>query len=413
MSQPRPTLRTGPVGGMGTGAALPVVLALLSVFAPLGTNAYLPALSEIGGAFGVDLPRIQLSVAVFLLGLGLGQFCGAPASDRHGRRPTALAGTAIAAASTVGILLCRSADQFIALRLAQGFGGGVAVVNIGAVVGDLFDTPGAARMLSVVGLVQAVARLAAPFVGAALLAAFGWRSIFGALLAYCAFLGLLLWLKLPETVPPAGRAGRPSIVRSAIRGYGRVLGRTRALGYAACLCFSSGCLFVVVTDAAFIYMDWFGLGAGAFGGLLALNGAAMALCTILNVRLLDRHPAHRIVRIACGAQCLAAGALLGHVALATPSLPLVSALIAASMGLAGVIIANAGACFLAYFPDFRATAAGVAGSIQFVAGGVLGTALSVLHTGTLATTAIGFTLCACAAAAALTYAKPRAGIGPA
>lgn len=407
MSRPRPVRRARPAGGMGTGAALPAVLALLSVFAPLGANAYLPALSEIGGAFGVDLPRIQLSVAVFLLGLGLGQFSAAPVSDRHGRRPTALAGTAIAAAATIGILLCRSADQFTALRLAQGFGAGVAVVNIGAVVGDLFDTRGAARMLSVIGLVQAVARLAAPFVGAALLAAFGWRSVFGALLAYCAFLGLLLWLKLPETVPPAARAGRPPIVRNAIRGYGQVLGRTRALGYAACLSFSSGCLFVVLTDAAFIYMDWFGLGAGAFSGLLALNGAAMALCTILNVRLLDKHPAHRIVRVACGAQCIAACTLLGHVAVATPSLPLVSALIAAWMGLAGLIIGNAGACFLAHFPNLRATAAGVAGSIQFAAGGVLGIALSVLHTGTLATTAIGFALCACAAAAALTSARPN------
>ena len=409
MSKPRLARRTRPVGKTGTGATLSGVLALLSVIAPLGINTYLPALSEIGGGFGVDLPRIQLSVAVFLLGLGLGQFCAAPVSDRYGRRPTALTGTAIVAASTIGILLCRSADQFIALRLVQGFGAGVAIVNIGAVVGDLFDTRGAARMLSVISLVQAVARLAAPFIGAALLAAFDWRSIFGVLLAYCAFLGLLLWLKLPETVPPSRQPDRiPSIIRNAIHGYRRVFGRTRAMGYAVCLSFSTGCLFVFLTDAAFIYMEWFGLSAGVFSGLLALNVAAIVLCTILNVRLLKRHPAHRIVRIACGTQCLAACTLLGHVALTTPSLPVVIALITASMGLAGLIIGNAGACFLAYFPNLRATASGVAGSIQFVAGGVLGTALSIFHTGTLATTAIGVTLCACAATATLTSARPPA-----
>lgn len=120
-------------------------------------------------------------------------------SDRYGRRPTSLTGTAIVAASAIGILLCRSADQFIALRLVQRFGAGVAIVNIGAIVGDLFDTHGAARMLGVVNLVQAVARLAAPFIGAALLAVSGWRSIFDVRLACCAFPGLLS-LKLPETV---------------------------------------------------------------------------------------------------------------------------------------------------------------------------------------------------------------------
>ena len=406
MSEPRSERRTGTVGKMGTDATLPVVLALLSVIAPLAINTYLPALSEIGSRFGVELSRIQLSVAVFLFGLGLGQLFAAPVSDRYGRRPTALTGTAMVAASTIGILLCRSADQFIALRLVQGFGAGVAIVNIGAVVGDLFDTRGAARTLSVISLVQAVVRLAAPFIGAALLAMFDWRSIFGVLLAYCAFLGLLLWLKLPETVPPASRDKFPSIVRNAIRGYGRVFGRTRALGYAVCLSFSTGCLFVFLTDAAFIYMEWFGLTAGVFSGLLALNVAAIAVCTILNVRLLKKHPAYRIVRIACGTQCLAACILLGHVILTAPSLPVVIALLTVSMGLAGLIIGNAGACFLAYFPHVRATASGAAGSIQFVAGGVLGTALSILHTGTLATTAIGVTFCACVAAAALTAAKP-------
>lgn len=384
---------------------LRVVLALLSAIAPLAINMYLPALPEIAAGFGVDVPGIQLSVGLFLLGLGLGQFFGAPLSDRYGRRPTAIAGTALATASVVGILLCQSADQFMALRLAQGFGTGVAIVNIGAVVGDLFATQEAARALSVISLVQAGVRLAGPVAGAAVLAAFGWRSIFHVLLAYSALLGLILWLKLPETVPCAGR-GHAAIVRRAMRGYIRVFARTRARGYAICLGFSTGCMFAFLADAAFIYMEWFGLGAGAFSGLLALNVAAMAVCSILNVRLLKTHSADRIARAACGAQCLAACALLGHVTLTTPSFPVVVVLLTASMGLPGLIIGNAGACFLRYFPDLRATASGAAGSIQFLVGGALGSAMAILHAGTLATFAAALTVCACTAAAALTFATP-------
>jgi len=58
---------------------------MLTMVVPLAINLYLPALPEIALGFGVDVPRIQVSVGVFLLGLGLGQFAGAPIADRYGR----------------------------------------------------------------------------------------------------------------------------------------------------------------------------------------------------------------------------------------------------------------------------------------------------------------------------------------
>ena len=118
---------------------VPVVLVMLTMLVPLAINLYLPVLPEIAAVFGVGVPRIQVSLGVFLLGLAVGQFGGAPIADRYGRRVTALSGTAIFAAATVGILPSASADQFIALRAVQGVGAGVAFVNVGAVVGDLFD----------------------------------------------------------------------------------------------------------------------------------------------------------------------------------------------------------------------------------------------------------------------------------
>ena len=55
---------------------------------------------------------------------------------------------------------------------------------------------------------------------------------------------------------------------------------------------------------------------------------------------LRRHLADRIARVACGTQCLSACALLGHVTLRTPSLPVALVLLATSMGLPGLIIGN-------------------------------------------------------------------------
>lgn len=379
---------------------------MLTMVVPLAINLYLPALPEIALFFGVDVPRIQVSLGVFLLGLGVGQFAGAPVADRCGRRVTALTGMAIFAIGTTGILFSGSVERFFALRTLQGMGAGVAFVNIGAVVGDLFERQRGARILGAISAVQAVPRLIGPISGAALALAFGWQSTFLLLLLYCLAVGFALWLWLPETVPQTGAAPERPLLRQAIQGYGKALGHTRALGYVFCLAFSTACLLVYVNDGAFIYTVWFGLSPTQFSGLLAANVVALVLGTVINFRLLRKHEAHRVTRKACVVQCVAAGALLAHVTLMTPMLPIVVVLLMVSSGVLGMITGNAAACYLEYFPGFRATASGVAGSLQFLLGGAAGTALSIFHTGTLATAAIAATLCAFLAVLALSRARP-------
>ena len=188
------------------------VLAVLAAVTPLALNMYLPALPEISVQFGVDLPRIQLSLPLFLLGLGVGQLVGAPVSDRHGRRPTALAGVLIFGLATIGILLCQSADRFMLFRLVQGVGTGVATVNIGAVAADLLDTSGAARMFSLVGAVQAVARLVGP--------------IFGRVA--CERFGLALGLPCPPSV--LCDLGKRTVAQASRDGFGRESAQPLPLG---------------------------------------------------------------------------------------------------------------------------------------------------------------------------------------
>ncbi len=395
----------GSVLGPGN-RTLYAVLAMLTMVVPLAINLYLPALPEIASVFGVDIPRIQVSLAVFLLGLGVGQFGGAPIADRYGRRSTALAGTAIFGVGTVGILFSASAEQFIALRAVQGLGAGVAFVNIGAVVGDLFDRQAGARMLGAISAIQAVPRLIGPICGAALVTAFGWRSTFQVLLLYSMVLGYALWLWLPETVPQTTATRKRPLVGQAIQGYGQALSQTPALGYVFCLSFSTACLLVYVNDGAFIYTVWFGLSPGLFSGFLAANVVALILGTVLNFRLLRKHEPHLVAMKACAVQCLATSALLAHVTLMTPALPIVVALLMTSSCVLAMITGNAAACFLEYFPAIRATASGVAGSLQFLLGGVAGTMLSLFHTGTLATAAIASSLCAFLAILALARARP-------
>ena len=395
--------------GVATGPAgtrIPALtLAALTILTPLAVNLYLPALPDIGDWFGVDIQRIEVSVGLFFLGLGAGQLIGAPISDRYGRRPSTMLGLALFVASTIAILLAGSAEQFVAFRFLQGLVLGIATVNVAAVIADLSDTQGAARLLSLVHAVLSAGHIVAPIAGAALIGAFDWRSTFVVLLLYCLPLGTLLWIRLPETVSRAERRDRP-ILREALRGYRTVLGHPRAMAYAVCLSFATGATFVYLTDAAFLYMEWFGLGPTRFGMLLALSTVAVVIATGLNVRLLRKHRADRIVPFACAFQCITALLLLAHVALMTPSLPVVVALLIAATGSQGFIGGNAGACLLAYFPHHRATASAIVGSTPRLVGGAIGTGLSVVHFGTPVATAAGIAGCALVAGVAIVFARP-------
>lgn len=381
-----------------------LALAALAILSPLALNLYLPALPEIGAWFGVDIQRIELSVGLFLIGLGAGQI-GAPVSDRYGRRPSTMLGLAFFAAPTIFILSSQSADQFVLFRCVQGIGLGIATVNIAAVIADLADTQGAARSLTLIQVAQAAGHIATPVAGAALVVVFAWRSAFVILLLYCCVLAVVLWIHLPETVSRTEERGR-AVLRQATCGYLRVLGRPRALAYAICLSFAAGGSFVYLTDSAFLYLEWFGLDPTRFGLLLALNTVAFGVGTAFNMRLLRRHRADRIVPLACGGQCLSALLLMAHVGLMEPSLPVVVVLLMPTTGVLGLIAGNAGACFLAYFPGLRATASAIVGSLPYLVGGVVGSGLSMVHGGTPVATATGIAGCAVVAVVASRVARP-------
>lgn len=388
------------------------VLAPLAAMQQLASNAYLPALPVIGAFFSVDIQVIEASVALFLLGMGTGQFAGAPLSDRYGRRPLALAGVTVFMAATLGILLCGTAEQFLALRFLQAVGAGAAAVNTTAVVSDLFGPQQAARTLNAIGAFVLFAPLVGPFLGALLLEAFGWQSIFAVLLLYAGGVWLLVWRRLPETVSRAGRRDR-SLLLQTLRGFARVVRRPQALAYAVSLSFATATLLVFLTDAAFVFMDQLGIGPRLFGLLTGLNVIALLVGNRLNRLLLRRIPAHRIIPFGCAFQVLATLLLWLHLRWMTPSLTVVVVLGMCFAGALGTIIGNATASFLAWFPESRGAAAGISGSLPWLLGGFAGGALGVVHDGSLATPAAAALTVACLGLLALIPARPASEGGPA
>jgi DHA1 family bicyclomycin/chloramphenicol resistance-like MFS transporter len=88
-----------------------------------------------------------------------------PIGDRHGQRIPIMAGLILFTIGSAGCALASGVYPLIVARLAQALGGSASVVLARAMVSDLYEGPAAARMISTLMTVMAVAPLLGPLVG--------------------------------------------------------------------------------------------------------------------------------------------------------------------------------------------------------------------------------------------------------
>ena len=384
-------------------------LAVLVALTPFSIDTYLPAIPAMAAALDTEVARVQHSVSSFLLGFALGQLSGGPLSDRWGRRTVGTIGLSVFIVSSLAMLFVTHVDQLIALRLVQAFGGGFATVICAAIVRDLYSGREAAKVISTISTMMLLAPLLAPVIGSVLLAFGGWQSIFVFLLAYATAMMILVRLLLPETVSRFTRARRQSRSKSdLLRNYGQVLNNRRALGFLGAQACVSGSMFIYITTAPFVFMEYFGVSAGRFPLFFGACVAALIAMVQINIRLLNFFEPRRILLAGItlqllGCALLLLGTLTGVQELVLWMVPLV--LIMSCIGITGP---NAAACYLEFFPKISGSANALYGAALFITGGVLGGLVNSLHTGTLVP--IAGTMLGCATAAlilALFVARAR------
>ena len=125
--------------------------------------------------FETDTATVQLTLSLFLLGFALAQLGYGPASDRFGRRPILLAGTALYFLASVACALAGSIEQLILFRFLPGAGACAGPVLGRAVVRDVYGPEQAARVLAYLAAAMAIA----PTLGPVLTAISPWPSAGG------------------------------------------------------------------------------------------------------------------------------------------------------------------------------------------------------------------------------------------
>lgn len=339
-----------------------LMLGLMCALPAISTDMYLPSLPDVARDLHTSATAAQLTMTAMLIGGAVGQLVIGPLSDRFGRRKPVLIGVVLHVVTSLLCAIAPAIVPLIALRSVQGFFNASATVVAMAIIRDRFVGADASRLMSRLMLVIGVAPLFAPSLGGLIAGQWGWRSVFFALAVFGVVLWVVVWRRLPETLPPDRR--RQGGLRTAISGYRSLLGDRHFVALAVLPGLGMAVLMSYVVASPFVLREGYGLSSGAFSLLFAVNGLGLVLGAQINASLVRRVAPIRIVRVVLPISLGLTGVLLALALTGWGGLIALLAVLWLILALVNFIPPNASALALTRHGEIAGTAAAVIGSMQ-------------------------------------------------
>jgi DHA1 family bicyclomycin/chloramphenicol resistance-like MFS transporter len=368
------------------GAASPYLIVFfgaLIALGPLSMDAYLPAMPAMADAFGVSIVRLNNTISTYLLGYGVANFVGGAFSDQIGRKRVGLIGLSLYVLAAGSIAFAGTVAQVQWLRVLQAIGGGFSTVICMAAIRDIYPVEQLGRRFAMLTLIMLLAPLFAPALGAFLLR-FGWHAIFVAKASYAAVLLTCYVLWVPET--HTGNWGRLSVrsifVQSAEVVTRRVNGRLSPLRYMVSMAMAVSVLMIFLTNASFLYIDYFGVTATMFPLVFACSVVGLMMVNLYSMKRLDRTNAAAFFRRGLRIQLGAVSLLFVTVLTDFDSLWTVVPLIVVTISSLGLVNPAGSSCYMGFFHRLAGSASALYTTTMFCCGALLGACTGLLFDGT-------------------------------
>ena len=338
-----------------------MLLGVLTAFAPLSIDMYLPALPALESYFKASEGAVQLTLASFIVGFSLGQTLYGPLTDRFGRKPPLYIGMIVYTLTSGACAFAASVGALTALRLLQSLGACAGSVISRAMVRDLFPPEETRRVYSALILVMGVSPLVAPLFGAYMLLWFGWKSIFLSVMIVGALATISMFLRLPETLP----AARPLSFGYILATYHDLLKDRFFLGSTLATGFSSAGMFAYIAGSPFVFINLFGVRPDHFSWFFGLNAAAVVIGAQVNGRMLHGHAPESVMRAAAFVQAIAGTLLVAVHLIGAESLMTIAVPLFLYLCTIGFVFPNAVALALAEHGQVAGMASALLGTLQF------------------------------------------------
>jgi DHA1 family bicyclomycin/chloramphenicol resistance-like MFS transporter len=378
---------------------LALVLGGLSAFGPLTIDMYLPALPRMADALDTSAATVQLTLSAFMVGLALGQLVVGPLSDAWGRRRPLVAGLVVYVVGSLACAFAPTVELLVAARVVEAFGAAAGIVIARAVVRDLFSGTAMTKFFSLMMLVNGLAPVLAPVVGAQLLRATSWRGVFVVLTCFGVLLLVAVTMALPDTLPPARRTtGR---LGANLRTYRGLLGDRSFMAYAVSSGLMFAAMFAYISGSTFVLQDVHGLSPQQFSLVFGVNSLGIIALGQLNGVLVGRVAERTLLQVG-----LVVAALGGVVVLVVTvlDLPLWTLLVGLFLVVpnVGLVSPNATSLALADHGATAGSASALLGLMQFVFGGLAAPLVGIAGAGTAVP--MGIVMCTSTALALVVFA---------
>ena len=268
------------------------ILSALMACTSLSTDIYLPAMPTMGRDLHGDA---ELTLTGFLVGFAFAQLFWGAISDKIGRKIPLLIGMVIFIVGSVGCAISTSMYELLAWRVFQAFGACVGPMLSRAMIRDLYGRTEAAKMLSTLAIVMAIAPIAGPMMGGHLLLWYSWHSIFWLLVIIAAimFIGILV---LPETHPKEKHSTRSMV--ATYQNYWILLQNKGFMKYTLCVtCFYIS-IYAFLTASPYVYIDVFQVPTEYYGYLFCLNIIGVMILSAINRRIVSAIRLDKLLRYA-------------------------------------------------------------------------------------------------------------------
>lgn len=356
---------------------------LLAAVSPFAMQVYVPAIPGMVDEFNSDINILNSTISSYMIGTAIGQLFGGPLSDQLGRKTIATGGLIVFVLATLGIIFSPNIEVLFVGRIIQALGGGFASVICMASVRDVFPPLEAGRKYALVLIVMMIAPMLAPFIGAFLLN-YGWRSIFWAVVFYGML--TLVWYRLgiPETNRNAtNRVDFLDILQKFQGVFQKKSGDLRPILYSLSITFSTGVVMIIITQAAFVYMEYFGVSAQKFPFILAFNSLLIMLAMFYSMQRQKKVHPHYLYKKGSYIQLVIVTVLFLYVYFTDPTLPAIIILIALSQGSMGLCSPNGVAVYISHYNKLAGSATSINLMFLFGIGSILGTIPAFFFDGSL------------------------------
>lgn len=357
-----------------------VLLGLISALPPLAIDMGLPGLPQIQTEFQSYSAAYILTF--FLFGFSIGPIIFGPLSDIYGRKPILLLGLALFSASAIGCSLASSMHTLLILRLIQGIGAGAAAALPSAIVRDVFTGNMALKRQSYVAMVNGMAPLIAPIIGAVVLMIGNWRAIYEVLAIFGLMLFIFCYLSYSETAPPFIKSSKNHKTLSSIfMSYLEVLTNRTYIFSTILLALAFGSMFSYIVSSSTVFMVELGSSATLYGFLFAFTALGGILGAAFNVRFALKIRAERLLKIAIYSSFLVSLGLCLIAWLDQISVINCALLILINNFFIGIILPNTTVRALQDMGNVAGSAAALQRSLQMTIGAFAGVLVSLVEMG--------------------------------